>query len=209
MTALEKLSDIIDLKDKNCETDSWLDSLHYPKADRYKDLRKAIAFLKKIKIPLRESPPTERKPPETFFPWCWIENSTLVYRKNSVDVGQLLHEAGHLALMPPKNRALASPNKLPPGPIAGDLAVEAWDYYAAKAADIFPMLIFAKNFDNKGLQVYTQLENRNHIGIFMLEAIGFLEGDRMVRWQMGEVDLLQNLDAKVRLLANRSLERLP
>jgi hypothetical protein len=178
---------------------SWLDSLHYPKAERYKDLRKAIAFLKSIKIPLRESPPTEPCPPNTFFPWVWIENSTLVYRKNSVDIGQLLHEAGHLALMPPAKRSLANPSKLPPGPIFGDLAVEAWDYYAAKAADIFPMLIFAKNFENKGLQVYTQLENGVHYGIAILKSIEFLKGDRMVRWQMGDVDELSNLVAKIAL----------
>ncbi len=184
----------------DCKSEtSWLDNLHYPKAERYKDRRKAIAFLRSIKIPLRESPPTEPCPQKTFFPWVWIENSTLVYRKNSVDVGQLLHEAGHLALMTPAKRALASPNGLPPGPIFGDLAVEAWDYYAAIAADIFPMLIFAKNFDNKGLQVYTQLDKGVHYGIPILKDIGFLKGDQMVRWQMGDVDELQNLEAKINL----------
>lgn len=181
------------------EEKSWLDQLHYPKGERYRDLKKAIAFLKKIKVPLRESPPHELCPASTFFPWVWIEDSTIVYRKAKVDVGQLLHEAGHLALMPPAKRALATPSALLNGPVFGDLAVEAWDYYAALAAGIFPMIVFAKNFDNQGYRVYTQLYKGEHHGISLLKSIGFLEGDKMVRWQMGDVDELQKLAAVVAL----------
>jgi hypothetical protein len=185
----------------NCsQQEYWLDSLHYPKAERYKDLKKALKFLRSIKIPLQESPPTEPHP-KSFFPWVWIEGGTLVYRKAKVDVGQLLHEAGHLALMPPSKRLLATPDNLPSGASCGDLAVEAWDYYAAIAADIFPMIVFAKDFDNKGLQVYTQLTKKVHYGYFILKEMGFLEGDRMVRWQMGEIDELQNLEAKITMLS--------
>ncbi len=100
-----------DCKSETSET-SWLDNLHYPKAERYKDRRKAIAFLRSIKIPLRESPPTEPCPQKTFFPWL-----------------------------------------------------------------------------DKGV----------HYGIPILKDIGFLKGDQMVRWQMGDVDELQNLEAKINL----------
>lgn len=117
---------------------SWLDSLHYPKTERYKDIKKALKFLKSIKIPLRESPPTEPHP-KSFFQWVWIENGTIVYRKAKVDVGQLLHEAGHLALTPPSRRLLITPSKAPPGPSCGDLAVEAWNYYSAIAKPVLPV----------------------------------------------------------------------
>jgi hypothetical protein len=180
--------------------ESWLKALHYPPKERYKDLRKAIAFLKSIKIETREHPPFAPVPDETFFLDVWIENSVIVYRKNSVDVGQLLHEAGHLALTPPSRRSEITPSELSGGVIFGDLVVEAWDYYAAQAAKIFPLVIFAQNFENRGYEVYGQIEKRSHHGVFLLEQIGFLEGDRMVQWQMGEVDLLQNLAAKIALI---------
>lgn len=68
-------------------------------------------------------------------PGIWVENGTLVADNATLLYpGDLLHEAGHLAVMPPERRSKAT------GDIASEpgeeMAAQAWSYAAALAADI-------------------------------------------------------------------------
>lgn len=132
-------------------------------------IRKAIAFIKKIGIPVRRG---DLCPRHDFQMQIWIEKGELIVGHHA-HAGDLLHEAGHLALLPSSFRIhvcgdiedsigpLAetymkeNPDALertPEDPVArallqsGDSEAIAWSYSAAVAAGIDPYLVCENGF---------------------------------------------------------------
>lgn len=89
-------------------------------------VQRIAEFLAGIGIVVREG----ELPSETFLPGILIDRGTLVIdRARLTYPGDLLHEAGHLALMLPEERAAAGPNA---GSDDGfEMAATAWSYAAA------------------------------------------------------------------------------
>lgn len=102
--------------------------------------RRIITFIREIGIDVREG----SRPEKPFMPGIWVQNGALlVDRAALLYPGDLLHEAGHLAVMPPDRRRNAT------GDIATnpgeEMAAEAWSYAAALAAGIPLAILFHDN----------------------------------------------------------------
>lgn len=95
------------------------------------------AFLNSIGIPVTEETIEE----ETFLPGILMKNGGLAIDRTRLKYpGDMLHEAGHVAVMPPSARAKVSVNA---GPDQGEeIAAMAWSYAAAIACGIDPELVF-------------------------------------------------------------------
>ncbi|WP_230970520.1 aspartyl/asparaginyl beta-hydroxylase domain-containing protein [Nitrogeniibacter aestuarii] len=99
-------------------------------------LPKILAFLDEIGIPVTERELTGR----TFLPGIAIEAGALcVDRTRLQHPGDLLHEAGHLAVMPPAVRASASALCADP---AEEMMAIAWSWAALTYLDLPPGIVF-------------------------------------------------------------------
>jgi hypothetical protein len=114
-------------------------------------LESIIAFLKEIGVPVRE----EELSGETFLPGIRISAGTLVYDRTRLKwPGDLLHEAGHLAVTP-ANRRHALDDRLSAeqeAADAGETEAIAWSFAAA----IHLALPLAQLFHHEGYRRYAQ-----------------------------------------------------
>ena len=104
--------------------------------DRTVVLDRIFAFLREIGLNIHLA----ELPEKTFLPGIQIVANGL-----NVDIdallypGDLLHEAGHLAVMPPENRRLEVP---PTGDAAEEIAAIAWSYAAVLHLGLPPEVVF-------------------------------------------------------------------
>lgn len=142
---------------------------------------------------------------QSFNPGIWIEAGALVYDHAVAHPGDLLHEAGHLAVLPSCIRGHANgdmdtvaprigeymaahPNAFafPEDPIAramiegGDSSVIAWAYAAALAAGVDPWLTCERGFpeEDDGRAALEALQTGTFVGIANLVASGMAESRR-------------------------------
>lgn len=110
------------------------------KLSNEKYTHRILLFLKDIGLEVREG----TRPGKPFMPGIWVEEGALVVdRESLLYPGDLLHEAGHLAVMPPERRGKAGGNiAVDPGE---EMAAQAWSYAAALAADIPLHILFHDN----------------------------------------------------------------
>lgn len=140
---------------------------------------------------------------QTFNHGIWIEDGELVYDADEAHPGDLLHDAGHLAVLPECVRSRIAGGDIedsllplirdymekhpqavafPEDPAArallqsSDLEVIAWAWAAALAAGVNPRLTCANGFPNEGDVDATVvgLKARNHPGIEGLLLSGFV-----------------------------------
>lgn len=93
-----------------------------------------VAFVERIGIPVREGAVAG----DSFLPAVAVIGGAVVYDRARLQwPGDILHEAGHIAVMPPETRG---------GPVPDDsgleLAAMAWSYAAAIAIGIDPGVVF-------------------------------------------------------------------
>lgn len=99
-----------------------------------------IEFLRGIGIPVHIT----ELPDDTFLPGIQIENGAL-----AVDLGKLaypgdmLHEAGHIAVMAPTRRKQAFADA--GADMGEEIAAQAWSYAAARASGTPPEVVFHEN----------------------------------------------------------------
>ena len=139
-----------------------------------------LAFLNSIGISVREGD----VPSDGFLPGIRIEAGCLVYDPaRTLYPGDLLHEAGHLALMDPARRASANGNV---GDDAGEeVGVIAWSYAAALHLGIDPVVVFHPHGYRGGAAAI--LENfaaGHYVGVPMLQWKG-LTLDRKRAGELG------------------------
>jgi hypothetical protein len=97
--------------------------------------QRMAAFVRGIGIDVR----AERLPAETFLPGLDIRHGVIVVDEARLsDPGDLLHEAGHVAVADPAERGKAS---LDPTS-AEELATLAWSYAALRHLDLAPEIVF-------------------------------------------------------------------
>ena len=143
-------------------------------------LEKILAFLAGIGIVVRRG----EVAPGGFLPGIRIEAGALVYNPDGVFYpGDLLHEAGHLALMDPARRASAN------GDIGDDAGEEmgaiAWSYAAALHIGIDPGVVFHPDGYKGGSEAI--LENfaaGRYLGVPILRWKGLTADGypHMLRW---------------------------
>src|SRR4051812_35370767 len=145
-----------------------------------KDMTDRItAFLESIGLPCRPGAIQET----TVLPGILIENGGLVYDPGKLAYpGDLLHEAGHLAIMSPQRRMRARPN-------VGKYAAEemmaiAWSYAAAVHLGLDPAVVFhAEGYRGGSAALLEAFASPLPPGVPMLRWIGMTaQYPAMLRW---------------------------
>jgi hypothetical protein len=96
-----------------------------------------VEFLRRIGLTVRFA----AIPGPTFLPGIAIQNGTLtIDESNLLYPGDLLHEAGHLAVLPPSRRAVADGDMGDDGGL--EIGPMAWSYAAALHLNIPPEVVF-------------------------------------------------------------------
>jgi|ERR1044072_542260 hypothetical protein len=142
-----------------------------------------VGFLNEIGIETRLG----RVPEETFVPGIEVRNGTLIFEDPKLKYpGDLLHEAGHLAVMTPGERAKANAT-VDTGP-GEEMAAIAWSYAAALHINIEPAVVFHPD-GYKG-ESQTILENfsvGHYFGVPLLQLWKMTDRyPRMAKWLRAE-----------------------
>jgi hypothetical protein len=121
-------------------------------------------FLNRIGIPWAQATLTE----EEFIPGIRLEGGVLKFDPDHLRwPGDLLHEAGHVAVSPPSQRALLD-GKLQVAP-ADEMAALAWSFAAAVECGIEPTVVFHEGgYKSGGAQLAAQFSTGNGVGVPML-----------------------------------------
>lgn len=105
-------------------------------------LDRILPFLAEIGIEVRE----EKLPDATFVPGIRIDRGALVIDRAKLTYpGDLLHEAGHLAVVPPTRRGRLSDNLKtddPQNDLGLEIAAIAWSFAALRHIGIDPAVVF-------------------------------------------------------------------
>ncbi len=129
---------------------------------------------------------------ETFLPGIQIKNGSLQIDLEKLKYpGDLLHEAGHIAVTLSEERKALNDNVIENNEAkAGDeMAVLLWSYAAAKKIGIVPEIVFhEEGYKGQAKWLAEQFESGNYIGLPLLQWMGLTvsEGDqtfpKMIMW---------------------------
>ncbi|APR52267.1 hypothetical protein CA223_13200 [Sphingomonas koreensis] len=149
-----------------------------------------VPFLEEIGIPVAVEP----VPVGSLLPGATVRNGTLIFDPDTLEwPGDLLHEAGHIAVSDPATRAVQAGI---PNDQAEEMAAMAWSYAAAIALEIDPIHVFhAGGYHGGGRNYLESYRNGGTgIGVPMLQYFGMSAEPRqaaafgrspfpaMVRW---------------------------
>jgi len=141
---------------------------------------RVVGFLDTIGVPCRRGP----VPDTTVLPGILIEHGGIVYDPDKLaHPGDLLHEAGHLAVMAPARRMRARPD-------VGRYAAEemmaiAWSYAAAVHLGLDPAVVFhEQGYRGQSASLIEAFRNsRCPVGTPTLKWLGMTEHyPAMIRW---------------------------
>lgn len=144
-----------------------------------------IPFLREIGISVRAA-----ALPDSFLPGLTIEAGGLLVDESRLEYpGDLLHEAGHIAVAPPEARALMS-GSLDDVPELDTSTLEwaaiPWSYAAALEIGIDPRLVFhAGGYHGHSSGLLRNFEVGVPIGLHLLVDAGMTSADefpKMLRW---------------------------
>jgi len=135
-----------------------------------------LNFLKKINIPVLE----KKLDHNCILPGLDIvSNTILLDRKLLKHPGDLLHEAGHLAVTPEEQRKWIGTKKMDVSwPTDGDeIAAILWSYAALHYLKIPAKTVFHEaGYKNQSNWLIEQFENKNYMGLPLLEWMGLCNG---------------------------------
>jgi hypothetical protein len=135
-------------------------------------LQRILSFLEEIGIPVIERELTE----ETFLPGLTLGSGCIYADHLRLKYpGDLLHEAGHLAVTTAGQRAAIGTDKLEtPWPTDGEeIAAVLWSYAAAVHIGLPLEVLFHPNgYKNESAWIISNFESGNYIGLPFLEWAG-------------------------------------
>jgi len=113
----------------------------------------------------------------TFLPGIDIRQGGLLYDSEQMKyAGDLLHEAGHLAVLAPEDRAVAqSPDKLNGdlGEGAAEMAAIAWSWAALKHLELEPEVVFHEHgYKGGGKGLIENFSSGCYVGVSILQWVG-------------------------------------
>lgn len=110
-----------------------------------------------------------------------IKGTTILYDKTRLKhSGDLLHEAGHIAVTPSDQRPLIGSDKMDPSwpSDADEIVTILWSFAALHEMKISPDVVFhAEGYKNESDWIIDQFESKNHIGLPLLEWMELCEVD--------------------------------
>jgi hypothetical protein len=152
------------------------------------NIARIVAFLESIGIACIAEPMEEG----TFLPGATVRDGTLVFDPALPHPGDLLHEAGHIAVTDPALRPTLSQVADSP---AEEMSAIAWSYAAALAAGIDPLVVFHEHgYKGGGGYLLPCMQSPLPPGLPMLqlfrmtacrkdaEAVGLPVFPEMARW---------------------------
>lgn len=117
----------------------------------------------------------EEIPGQTFLPGLKMRNGVLLIdQQKLLYPGDILHEAGHLACMPPRIRKKMN-DDLEPGSLheGGELMAMAWSYAACLHLNISPLVVFHEHgYKGGGQHLADTFASGVGIGVPMLQWSG-------------------------------------
>jgi hypothetical protein len=127
-----------------------------------------VEFLTQIGLPVR----MEAFEHATFLPGVAIERGVLIVDKaRLLYPGDLLHEAGHMAVAPPAVRA-AMHQTVGADP-AEEMMALSWSYAAARHLDIDPALVFhPQGYKGGSQRLLEMFEEETYLALPMLQWCG-------------------------------------
>lgn len=158
----------------DCSVNPWLEA----QLQRGQWIAEISAFLNGIGIATHPASLEE----ETFLPGIKIEAGSILYDFEKLQhPGDLLHEAGHIAVLPAEARQHRSGNvgMDDPNAMGDEIAAIIWSYAALKAIGLPEPVVFHPD-GYKGASDW-QIENftgGNYIGLPLLEWFGMAAGER-------------------------------
>jgi hypothetical protein len=133
---------------------------------------KALAFIQSIGIPIlfREL----NKP--CFLPGLSIENGAILIDMDKLKYpGDILHEAGHIAVIPAGDRGTLNADAIKERPMrdAEEMMAIAWSYAACKYLDIDARFVFHdEGYQKGGSHIADNFDEGRYFGVPMLQWTG-------------------------------------
>lgn len=150
-----------------------------------------IHFLEQIGIPVVKT----ELPGDCFLPGLALRGNTILMDPEKMKYpGDLLHEAGHIAVTEEALRPLIGSEDMDPEwPSAGDeIASILWSYAALTHLGIPPEVVFHPDgYKEQSDWFIEQFQNKNYIGLPLLEWMGFCSASekdgveafpKMIKW---------------------------
>lgn len=156
--------------------------------DKEQLLRQLSDFINSIGIECREGV----IPEATFLPGIDIQQGCIVYdRERIAHPGDLLHEAGHVAVLLPEHRRVAqSPDNINGDLQAGgaEMAAIAWSWAALKHLDIAPEVVFHKDGYAGGSEnLISNFKDKHYLAVSMLQWLGMTNEPQKQQEQRADV----------------------
>ncbi len=151
-------------------------------------LQRLVEFLEEIGLKVRRG----ALPEGTFLPGIQLEpDGLMIDEARLAHPGDLLHEAGHLAVLTPGQRRVAGEN-LDSGP-GEEMAAIAWSYAACVHLGLDAAVVFHdQGYKGEGLTLRENFTAGRYIGVPLLQWYGLTREDtdgtgaavypRMERW---------------------------
>lgn len=136
-------------------------------ADREEQLRLIEGFLERIGIAVRRE-----RLEESFLPGVTMRGGVLVIDEEKLLYpGDMLHEAGHLAVMTGAERAVCSGDAGEDG--GAEMAAIAWSYAAALEIGLDPRVVFhAEGYKSGGEAIVENFSQGRYFGVPLLQWFG-------------------------------------
>ena len=127
---------------------------------------------------------------DTFLPGLSLEKNTILMDRNKLKYpGDLLHEAGHIAVTEKKLRPLIGTKEMQDDwPSLGDeIAAILWSYAALSHLGLDPKIVFHPDgYKESSDWFIEQFNNKNYIGLPLLEWMGLYDNKQefplMKKW---------------------------
>jgi hypothetical protein len=130
------------------------------------DITRITEFLEQIGIPVIAEPVAKG----SFLPGAMVRDGALVFDPALPYPGDLLHEAGHIAVCDPALRPTLGEVEDSP---AEEMASLAWSYAAARAIGLDPAVVFHPfGYKGQAAQILASFESGGGIGVPMLQLWG-------------------------------------
>lgn len=130
-------------------------------------LQRIADFLGGIGIPVAPGTVTE----QTFLPGILIRDAGLTVDETRAYPSDLLHEAGHLAVVPPERRGAMDTNAGDDG--GEEMAAIAWSWAATKHLGLPPEVLFhADGYKGGAASLIENFTQGNTMGVPLLDWVG-------------------------------------
>jgi hypothetical protein len=138
---------------------------------------KIVDFINGIGIPCRP----QALGGDAFLPGIFIERGCILYNPELMKYpGDLLHEAGHIAILLPGDRHEAGPDKMF-GDVnrdAAEMAAIAWSWAAVQHLQIDPAIVFHEHgYKGASASLIANFSAGKYFGVPMLHWLGMAENN--------------------------------